>query len=191
MSILYRLHVSRLRIWKGTWITAMERRVSVEFTHFNEQGEAQMVDVSEKADTYREAVAAGYISMNEACYKLAKTGSNKKGDILGVARIAGIMAMKKTAELIPLCHNIPISKAEIQFEYDDANHRIKAVGTVWTCDKTGVEMEAMTGVQIALLTIYDMCKAADKFMVIHDVCLVKKNGGKSGLLINPNCQSVE
>lgn len=164
----------------------MERSDRVEFTHFNEQGEAHMVDVTGKMDTYREAVAAGYISMSEECYQLAKAGTNKKGDILGVARIAGIMAMKKTAELIPLCHNIPISKSEIQFEYDDANHRIKAMGTVRTCDKTGVEMEAMTGVQIALLTIYDMCKAVDKFMIIHDVCLVKKSGGKSGLLVNPN-----
>ena len=158
----------------------------MEFTHFNAQGEAHMVDVTDKKDTYREAVVEGYISMNEECYEMTKAGTNKKGDILGVARIAGIMAMKKTADLIPLCHNIPISKSEIQFEYDDDNHRIKAIGTVRTCDKTGVEMEAMTGVQIALLTIYDMCKAVDKFMVIHDVCLVTKSGGKSGLLLNPN-----
>ena len=122
----------------------------MEFTHFNAQGEAHMVDVTDKKDTYREAVVEGYISMNEECYEMIKAGTNKKGDILGVARIAGIMAMKKTADLIPLCHNIPISKSEIQFEYDDDNHRIKAIGTVRTCDKTGVEMEAMTGVQIAL-----------------------------------------
>lgn len=162
----------------------------MEFTHFNAQGEAHMVDVTDKNDTYREAVAAGYISMSEECYQLAKAGTNKKGDILGVARIAGIMAMKKTADLIPLCHNIPISKSEIQFEYDDDNHRIRAIGMVRTCDKTGVEMEAMTGVQIALLTIYDMCKAVDKFMVIHDVCLIKKSGGKSGLLLNPNVKEI-
>ena len=160
------------------------------FTHFNEQGEAHMVDVTDKKDTYREAVAAGYISMNEECYALAKAGTNKKGDIFGVARIAGIMAMKKTSDLIPLCHNIPISKSEIKFEYDDENQRIRVIGTVRTCDKTGVEMEAMTGVQVALLTIYDMCKAVDKFMTIHDVCLVRKSGGKSGLLINPHTKEI-
>lgn len=158
----------------------------MEFTHFNQQGEAHMVDVTEKKDTYREAVCEGYISMNEECYRLLKAGTNKKGDVFGVARIAGIMAMKKTAELIPLCHNIPISKSEIQFETDDEHFRVRVIGTVRTCDKTGVEMEAMTGVQIALLTIYDMCKAVDKFMTIHDVCLLKKSGGKSGLIINPN-----
>lgn len=162
----------------------------MEFTHFNEQGEAHMVDVTGKNDTYREAVATGFISMNEECYQLAKAGSNKKGDILGVARIAGIMAMKKTAELIPLCHNIPISKSEIQFQYDDTHQRIQVTGIVRTYDKTGVEMEAMTGVQIALLTIYDMCKAVDKFMVIHDVCLVKKSGGKSGELENPRYKEI-
>lgn len=162
----------------------------MEFTHFNEQGEAHMVDVTKKMDTHREAVATGFISMNEECYQLAKAGTNKKGDILGVARIAGIMAMKKTADLIPLCHNIPISKSEIQFEYDDANQRIQVTGIVRTYDKTGVEMEAMTGVQIALLTIYDMCKAVDKFMVIHDVSLVRKSGGKSGELFNPKYKEI-
>lgn len=162
----------------------------MEFTHFNEQGEAHMVDVTKKMDTHREAVATGFISMNEECYQLAKAGTNKKGDILGVARIAGIMAMKKTADLIPLCHNIPISKSEIQFEYDDANQRIQVTGIVRTYDKTGVEMEAMTGVQVALLTIYDMCKAVDKFMVIHDVSLVRKSGGKSGELFNPKYKEI-
>lgn len=160
----------------------------MEFTHFNEHGEAHMVDVTEKNDTYREAIASGYISMNEECYRLAKAGTNKKGDILGVARIAGIMAVKKTADLIPLCHNIPISKSEIKFSYDDENKRIRVIAIVRTYDKTGVEMEAMTGVQVALLTIYDMCKAVDKFMNIHDVCLVKKSGGKSGLIVNPHCE---
>lgn len=160
------------------------------FTHFNKKGEAHMVDVTEKNNTYREAVAAGYISMNEECYALAKAGTNKKGDIFGIARIAGIMAMKRTSDLIPLCHNIPISKSEIKFECDDEKQRIRVIGIVRTYDKTGVEMEAMTGVQVALLTIYDMCKAVDKFMTIHDVCLLRKSGGKSGLLINPHTKEI-
>ncbi|MBR3771694.1 MAG: cyclic pyranopterin monophosphate synthase MoaC [Clostridium sp.] len=162
----------------------------MELTHFNERGEAHMVDVGQKESTYREAVATGFISMSEECYELARVGTNKKGDILGVARVAGIMAIKKTADLIPLCHNIPITKSDIQFEYDDDHHRIQVIATVGTCDKTGVEMEAMTGVQIALLTIYDMCKAVDKFMLIHDVCLLKKYGGKSGLIVNPYVKEI-
>lgn len=157
----------------------------MKLTHFNEDGNAHMVDVTGKADTYREAIATGKISMTKECFDIVKQGTNKKGDVLGVARIAGIMAIKKTSELIPLCHNIAIHKSEIEFTLDEDNHTIEVFATVRTMDKTGVEMEAMTGVQIALLTIYDMCKAADKFMNIFDVCLMKKSGGKSGLLENP------
>lgn len=171
------MYLSKLRFWKG--------EIRMGFTHFNDQGQAHMVDVTAKQDTYREAIATGFISMSEECYNLAKVGTNKKGDVLGVARIAGIMAMKRTAELIPLCHNIPISKSEIKFRFDDENKQIQVLGIVRTYDKTGVEMEAMTGVQVALLTIYDMCKAVDKFMEIHGVCLMKKSGGKSGLINNP------
>lgn len=153
-------------------------------THFNENGEAIMVDVSEKNNTDREAVAVGSISMSKECYKIVKAGTVKKGDVLGVARVAGIMGMKKTAELVPLCHNIPLTKSQLEFEYIDEQNKIKVIATAKTCEKTGVEMEALTGVQIALLTIYDMCKVMDKFMVISDVCLLKKTGGKSGEIIN-------
>ena len=138
-----------------------------EFTHFNEQGHAVMVDVSEKSDTVREATAMGRISMSQECFEKVKTGGMKKGDVLGTARIAGIMGAKRTSELIPLCHILACE--------------IEARCTAKTVGKTGVEMEALTGVQVALLTIYDMCKAVDKGMCMKDIRLLEKTGGKSGV----------
>ena len=152
-----------------------------EFTHFNGQGEAIMVDVSEKQDTVREAIASGRIRMSEECYAKVKAGDMKKGDVLGVARIAGIMGTKKTAELIPLCHILNLSKVMIEFEYIEAACEIEARCTAKTVGKTGVEMEALTGVQVALLTIYDMCKAVDKGMCMKNIRLLEKTGGKSGV----------
>ena len=151
-----------------------------EFTHFNEQGHAVMVDVSEKADTMREATAMGRISMSQECFEKVKTGGMKKGDVLGVARIAGIMGAKKTAELIPLCHLLNLTKVEIDFEYLEEENCIRAIShTACTC-RTGVEIEALTGVNTALLTIYDMCKAVDRGMEIREIHLLEKSGGKSG-----------
>ena len=152
-----------------------------EFTHFNGQGEAIMVDVSEKKDTVREATASGRIHMSEECYQKVKDGGMKKGDVLGVARIAGIMGTKKTSELIPLCHILNLSKVEVDFVYHDEICEIEARCTAKTTGKTGVEMEALTGVNITLLTIYDMCKAVDKGMEMGQIHLLRKSGGKSGL----------
>ena len=152
-----------------------------EFTHFNEQGHAVMVDVSEKADTMREATAMGRIHMSKECFEKVKTGGMKKGDVLGVARIAGIMGAKRTSELIPLCHMLNLTNAELQFAYHDQCCAIEAICTVKTVGKTGVEMEALTGVNVALLTIYDMCKAVDKGMELGEIRLLRKTGGKSGL----------
>jgi cyclic pyranopterin phosphate synthase len=151
-----------------------------EFTHFNEAGEAIMVDIHEKADTYRVARAQGKILVNEEVYEAIAKGTAKKGDVLGTARIAGIMGAKKNAELIPLCHNIPLSKCTLEFFMDPEEHSIQAVCMASCVGKTGVEMEALTGVSVALLTIYDMCKAIDKAMVITDICLLEKEGGRSG-----------
>lgn len=151
-----------------------------EFTHFNRQGEAVMVDVSEKRETAREAVAEGSIAMSRECFRKVKDGQMGKGDVLGVARIAGIMGAKKTSELIPLCHILNLTKVEIEFELLEAACSVKAVCTVRTVGKTGVEMEALTGVNTALLTIYDMCKAVDKGMEMNGIHLCRKSGGKSG-----------
>lgn len=150
------------------------------FTHFDEKGNAIMVDVSHKDKTERVATATGFITMSDQCYTAVKNGTVKKGDVLGIARTAGIMATKQTSNLIPLCHNIPIEKVNVYFEYIDKTNTIKASCTVKTTGKTGVEMEALTGVNISLLTIYDMCKAYDKSMEITSIYLEKKTGGKSG-----------
>ena len=150
------------------------------FTHLNEKGEAIMVDVTEKAVTHRTAIASGRISMSAACYQAVKEGSAKKGDVLGVARVAGIMATKRTADLIPLCHVLALTKCAVDFTLKDESHSITARCTVQCEGKTGVEMEALTGVSTALLTVYDMCKAMDKRMVISDIHLCEKQGGKSG-----------
>ena len=161
-----------------------------EFTHFNQHGEAIMVDISKKAETAREAIAEGRISMNQECFDQLKAGSIGKGDVLGVARIAGIMGAKKTSELIPLCHLLSLTKAEIDFELEDETCSVRTICTVRTTGKTGVEMEALTGVQIALLTIYDMCKAVDKGMEMNGIHLCQKSGGKSGIYIRKAKQEV-
>ena len=161
-----------------------------EFTHFNQHGEAIMVDISKKAETAREAIAEGRISMSQECFDQLKAGSIGKGDVLGVARIAGIMGAKKTSELIPLCHLLSLTKAEIDFELEDETCSVRTICTVRTTGKTGVEMEALTGVQIALLTIYDMCKAVDKGMEMNGIHLCQKSGGKSGIYIRKAKQEV-
>ena len=150
----------------------------MEFTHFDNQGSAIMVDVSGKQITHRVAVACGKIQISAPVMEAIRTGSAKKGDVLGVARVAGIMATKRTSELIPLCHPLPLTRCTIDFELEE--NAVKAVCTAETDGKTGVEMEALTGVTTALLTVYDMCKAVDKNMVISGVHLVTKTGGKSG-----------
>ena len=139
-----------------------------------------MVDVGDKSTTAREAVADGVIRMQPETLKLILEGGHKKGDVLAVARVAGIMAAKKTAELIPLCHTIPITAIEIELTPDPARSTVRCRATVRTQAQTGVEMEALTAVEIALLTIYDMCKAADRGMMLTDIGLVSKTGGKSG-----------
>ena len=153
----------------------------IQLTHLDENGAARMVDVSEKTDTVREAMAAGSIRMSEECFALVKNGAVKKGDVLSVARIAGIMGAKKTFELVPLCHCIGLTGVELEFLMHEENCEIEAHCRTKTVGKTGVEMEALTGVQIALLTIYDMCKAIDRGMVMTDIRLLKKSGGKSGI----------
>ena len=149
-------------------------------THLNPRGEAHMVDVGEKAVTAREAVAEGWIRMQPETLKLILDGGHKKGDVLAVARVAGIMAAKKTAELIPLCHPIPLSAVEIALTPEESPAAIHCRAIARTTAQTGVEMEALTAVQIALLTIYDMCKAVDRGMSITDTRLVSKSGGRSG-----------
>ena len=149
-------------------------------THFNNAGEAEMVDVSNKASTDRIAIAEGIITMQTETLQLIMQGGHKKGDVLGIARIAGIMAAKKTSELIPLCHPLMISKISVDLKPLASENAVSCQATVKTTGQTGVEMEALTAVQIALLTIYDMCKAVDRAMTIENVGLKKKSGGKSG-----------
>ena len=149
-------------------------------THIDESGQASMVDVGWKDDTNREAVAKAAITMQPETLALIKANNMKKGDVLGVARIAGIMAAKKTSSLIPLCHPLPLSQVTIDFEIDDEANSITITGTTNVTGKTGVEMEALTAVSVAALTIYDMCKAVDRAMRIDGVRLVRKTGGKSG-----------
>ena len=149
-------------------------------THIKESGEAHMVDVGGKAATAREAVAEGVIRMQPATLKLIIEGGHKKGDVLAVARIAGIMAAKKTAELIPLCHPLALTRVEVELTPDEQQSCVHCRVVAATVGPTGVEMEALTAVQIALLTIYDMCKAVDRGMTLTDIRLVAKLGGKSG-----------
>ncbi len=151
-----------------------------QFTHIDAQGNARMVDVSGKAPTSRTAVAVGRIAMSEACFAAVRDRTAKKGDVLGVAQVAGIMATKRTAELIPLCHLLNLTKSQVEFTLHPESLEIEAVCTVRCEGKTGVEMEALTGVSLALLTVYDMCKAIDKRMEIRNIHLVEKHGGKSG-----------
>ena len=153
------------------------------FTHFDDQGHARMVDVGEKKETVRVAYAAGTIRMSQPAYQLVKSGSMAKGDVLGIARVAGVMAAKKVDQLIPLAHPLLITKALVDFAWRDADNAIDIFATVGISGKTGVEMEALTAVSVAALTIYDMCKAVDKAMVIGDIRLLKKTGGKSGTYV--------
>ncbi|MDR0638635.1 MAG: cyclic pyranopterin monophosphate synthase MoaC [Spirochaetaceae bacterium] len=154
-----------------------------EFTHFDSGGGAVMVDVGDKAVTAREAVAEGTIRFNRGTLALISGGGAKKGDVLGVARIAGIMAVKKTADLIPLCHTLLIDSCGVDLTVDHEKSAVKAVCSVRLRGKTGAEMEALTGVTVALLTVYDMCKAVDRSMTMEDIHLIEKSGGKSGHFI--------
>ncbi len=149
-------------------------------THFNQQGEAHMVDVGEKSDSHRVAVAEGSIQMNKETLQLIMEGGHKKGDVLGIARTAGIMAAKKTADLIPLCHPLSLTHIDINLEPHTEQSSVHCLTRVETMGKTGVEMEALMAVQITLLTIYDMCKAVDRGMTIINIQLLEKSGGKSG-----------
>ncbi len=151
-----------------------------ELTHFNQSGEAHMVDVGEKAVTKRIAVAEGQITMLDSTFELIKQGGHKKGDVLGIARIAGIMAAKKTSDLVPLCHPLALTKVTVDFDLLADESTVQCRAQVHTSGQTGVEMEALTAVQVALLTIYDMCKAVDKGMIMTDIRLLEKAGGKSG-----------
>lgn len=161
--------------------------MSSPLTHFDAQGQAHMVDVAAKPATHRIAVAQGRIRMQAATLALVESGTAKKGDVLGVARIAGIQAAKKTSDLIPLCHPLAITRVAVEFETEPgAEPAVRCRATVETVGPTGVEMEALTAVQVALLTIYDMCKAADRGMVIDGVQVLEKHGGKSGSYIAPS-----
>ncbi|ADJ23252.1 molybdenum cofactor biosynthesis protein C [Hyphomicrobium denitrificans ATCC 51888] len=154
-------------------------------SHIDDKGQARMVDVSDKAVTDRRAVAEGFIRMQPETLALVEAGEAKKGDVIGAARIAGIMAAKKTHELIPLCHPLAITKATIEFEISKSPPGIHVLSEVKVAGPTGVEMEALTGVSVACLTLYDMLKAADKTMTIEDIRLVEKTGGKSGTFKAP------
>lgn len=154
-------------------------------THFDEAGNAAMVDVSAKDETVRIATARGHITMKPETLSLIRDGGMEKGDVLGVARLAGIMAAKKTPDLIPLCHPLMLSKVAVDFTIDEAASRVDIEATVKLQGRTGVEMEALTAVSVAALTIYDMCKAVDKAMVIGGVHLSYKEGGKSGTYLGP------
>lgn len=151
-----------------------------DLTHFNQAGEAHMVDVGDKTITKRIAVAEGQINMLETTLELIKQGNHKKGDVLGIARIASIMAAKRTSDLIPLCHPLALTKVSVDFQILDDEVAVQCRAQVETSGQTGVEMEALTAVQVALLTIYDMCKAVDRGMIMTDVRLLEKAGGKSG-----------
>ena len=150
------------------------------FTHIDENGDANMVDVSKKNDTLREAIARGSIILNKEIINAIVENRNQKGDVLSTSRLAGIQAAKRTSDLIPLAHNLNLTKIEIEFSIDDENNMIHCEGLVRCCGKTGVEMEALTAVSVALLTIYDMCKSFSKNLSISKIMLLKKSGGKSG-----------
>ena len=154
-------------------------------THFDHEGQAHMVDVAAKAETHRVARATGHIRMLEATFELIATGQAKKGDVIGIARIAAIQGAKRTADLIPLCHPLPITRVVVDFELDRQLLQVRCTAQVETLGRTGVEMEALTAVQIGLLTIYDMCKAADRGMVMGGIRVLEKSGGKSGHWLAP------
>jgi cyclic pyranopterin phosphate synthase len=157
-----------------------ERPPMSSLTHFDAQGQAHMVDVGAKPSTHRVAVAEGRIAMKPETLAIVQTGSAKKGDVLGVARIAAIMAAKKTSDLIPLCHPLALTRVAVEFELEPESSSILCTATVELKGQTGVEMEALTAVQVGLLTIYDMCKAVDKEMVMEGIKVLEKRGGKSG-----------
>ena len=159
--------------------------MSSPLTHFDAQGQAHMVDVSAKSETHRIARATGTIRMQGATLALIRAGTAKKGDVIGVARIAAIQAAKRTADLIPLCHPLPITRVAVEFELDEAASAVRCTAQVETLGRTGVEMEALTAVQVGLLTIYDMCKAADRGMVMDGIRVLEKHGGKSGDWVAP------
>ena len=165
---------------KGVRFIKTKKMSETKLSHFDASGSAVMVDVSEKPVTARQAVARGIITMNAAAFAAVRDGTAQKGDVLGVARIAGIMAAKRTSELIPLCHPLPLSKLTVDFHLLPEQQAVEAVCTARAIGVTGVEMEALTGVSAALLTIYDMCKAVDKGMELGEIHLVEKTGGKSG-----------
>ncbi len=154
--------------------------MSSDLTHLDERGRARMVDVSEKADTVRIATARGRVLMRRETLDLIRTGGHKKGDVLAIAQVAGVMGAKKTSELIPLCHPLPITGVDLAFELDDQASAVEITASARVVGKTGVEMEALAAVSAAALTVYDMCKAVDKDMVIDGIRLVHKVGGKSG-----------
>lgn len=149
--------------------------------HFDQNGNAVMVDVSEKPITERRAVAHGFITMNAAAYEATEKGNGRKGNVLGVAQVAGIMACKRTSDLIPMCHPIGLTHCSVEFHLFPEEQRVEVLCTAETAGQTGVEMEALTGASVALLTIYDMCKAVDRGMVMSEICLLHKSGGKSGI----------
>lgn len=149
-------------------------------THFDARGEAHMVDVGAKTPTHRVALAEGWIRMQPATFDLVAGGRAKKGDVIAVARIAAIQGAKRTSELVPLCHPLPITRVAVDFELDAERHRVRCTAQVETVGVTGVEMEALTAVQVGLLTVYDMCKAVDRGMVIEGIRVLEKRGGKSG-----------
>lgn len=151
-----------------------------DFSHFNEHGRARMVDVSEKADTVRMAVAYGRVLVNEETFRLIESGGLKKGDVLTTAQIGGIMGAKRTADIIPMCHPIFLSGVDLDFRMDERQCAIEIYATTKCTGTTGVEMEALTAVSVAALTVYDMCKAVQRDIVIDKICLLKKSGGKSG-----------
>ncbi len=161
------------------------KRSATQLTHFDSDGQAHMVDVGGKSETHRIALASGRISMRPETLALIKSGTAAKGDVLGIARVAAIQGAKRTAELIPLCHPVAITRIAVDFEVDDAVVAIECSARVETHGRTGVEMEALTAVQVGLLTIYDMCKAVDRGMVIDAVRLLEKHGGVSGSYVRP------
>ena len=158
----------------GSKVTKMS-----ELTHFDEAGQAHMVNVGEKSETHRIAVACGRIHMQPATFELV-AGGTAKGDVIGIARVAAIMASKRTSDLVPLCHPIGLTRVAVDFELDEKTHAVTCTARCECYGKTGVEMEALTAVQVGLLTIYDMCKAVDRGMVMTDIRLLEKDGGKSG-----------
>lgn len=158
--------------------------MTIPLSHIDESGQARMVDVSQKPDTERIAIAAGEVLMRPDTLALIRAGAIKKGDVLAVAQVAGVMAAKRTAELIPLCHPLPLTQVLVDFELDDSLPGVRIKATARTVGKTGVEMEALTAVSVAALTIYDMAKAAEKTMRLQNIRLLEKHGGRSGDVIN-------